>query len=484
MRRQTTNYPKKKPAVNRPIGALSAALSLLFLQAPAKAQSQPPSVFSVSAGPAHGTAFLATGVPGVPGPAVITALHVVGGRKRAELRIRDCVDGKPMVSELDDASLTFDQKTPVIVWEALDLVAFPVAENPTWKAVPLAPGPLAIAHGAPVAVLGMTRTDACPDGVGTFKYTTIVANLVAQLHERTDFGQKDLGTLDRAAYLLFLFSSAGPGVSGCAVLDDQRRLLGLYQGGDNESATSNWAVRISVSDLMAFPHKTMTLNTLSSSSKPRLTEAQLDDFVRDKTHERPTGAFLALQSGYFHEFGDPDSSGVRIEAMGYAPAWPALNTSLGLFLAVGGAVGQSSRIVHGPLGTTGDERSRVDFKQLTGTLGIGARFWQQRSLRISVAAGWRLGARLVEDTPEPGQRTGVVHGPELLTSPCLSLSLQLSLCLQMAFGWVWHRPEEYRVELGTPQAIAMPSRFSPEAFFGGALAFGSWLRVKPVELPQ
>lgn len=473
--------PARRPIRAR---ALAVVAVLTSFSLPASAEPRGPAVFSVLAGADHGSAFLATRIPGIDGPALVTALHVVGGYKHVELRVRDCDEATPFVGENQKATFTFDADAEVLAWPELDLVAFPLADGTTLPTTALGDRPLHVDRGSSVDVLGMSKFSPCPYGNGTFLSTRSTKELVRHLQERTEYKASDLGTLSQTSWLLFLNSSGGPGVSGGAVLDDQGRLLGLYQGGGTDPNSPNWAVRISIADLEAFPVRRKKLKELKGVSAARLTESQQQEFVRTVTRELPTGAFLALQGSFFKEVLDPGAVGWKGEIAGFAPLKPGLNTSLGAFLASGFAIGESFRIVRGPFDEDDDavERTDADFKQLTGTIGLGMRFFQQSWLRIGAAVGYRVGGRWVEDTPQGGTRLRITHGGELRSYPCASLLWQLSLCVPLSAGLAVFQPEQYRVRLGQSAASPDPARLQVDVSVGASLAWGSWIRIKQLEI--
>lgn len=454
---------------------LVAALALGIICLPATAWADEPAVFTVRAGVAQGTAFLAEGVPGIPGPAIVTALHVVGGAQLIELRIANCKDGEPTRKATDLPDLKFGRAVLLWVWPGLDLVAFPVSLTPSqrsrWKPKQLSATPVTPQKLAEVQVWGTGEFDVCPDGSGTFRYAKEASSLIQHLNERSNYQAGDLGTLSGDAVLLYLASTGVPGVSGGPVLNESGQLIGMYQGGGTKGYSSNWAVQISVDDLTRFAPRRIRLDQASRVARAKLTQSQIDDFVVPAAHERPTGAFLGVQASTFFELRKPAARGLFLGGFAYAPIAPGLSTSVGLLVGLGVGVGKADRTISGPLSSVA-QASQPIFQDVLGSIGVGVRGWQQRWARLGVAVGWRLGARFMQDSPF-GATADFIHGPQLSMSPCLSLSLPLSLCFNGGVGALWRRSEAYQIALGSRSASSEGIRLVPDvsigAFFAGAL---------------
>ena len=452
--------------------AVAVVLGLALL--PAAARADEPVVFTVRAGGGHGTAFLAQGIPGIPGPAIVTALHVVGGAQFVELRIANCRDGVAIRSETDLPDLSFGKTAQVLVWQDLDLVAFPVSlsaeQQAKWRPKLLPAAPVKPQKLTDVQVWGKGVFDACPEGSGTFRYARDADSLILNLTARSKYQPGDLGTLSGKAVLLFLASTGVPGVSGGPVLDESGQLVAVYQGGGTQGYSSNWAVQVSAQDLTRFPSSNVVLKGLAASRKAKLTQSQIDEFVAPAAEERPTGAFLGVHAATFFELRKPAARGLLLGGFAYAPFAPGLSTSLGLFAGLSVGLGQADRRIRGPFGTV-EQESQPIFQDVLGTLGFGARGWQQRWVRLGVAVGWRLGARFMHETPF-GARADFIHGPQVLVSPCISLSIPLGLCLNGGVGGLWRRSEAYQIDLGERSARSEGLRFEPDVTVGAFVAWG------------
>lgn len=203
----------------------------------------------ISCGGGQGTGFLVRDWPGLSGPHIVTALHVVYACKEIVATEASCGGPRQPFLLPVNASAT--------VWKELDLIALPSPEtsgHERWQYASLRRRTEELPLHKELWVLGVNTYNSCPSGLAFYASTQEAGQLAKRIVDSGDAERPEAvkGSLSDRAHVILSWSNSDHGFSGAPLIQKgNSRVIGMHQGG-SKNGKSSWAVALSRDELQRF----------------------------------------------------------------------------------------------------------------------------------------------------------------------------------------------------------------------------------------